>query len=212
MTPAHINAALVKLEVSNDNHWTGDGLPRLETVRLLAGDQTLTREALTLASPGFTRASAYAASQGAPSPTPTPAPIAAPATPAAVADPETGDEEAATDSVVDELAAAQAVLANLREVKDNADAAYRAQVAAVDILIAAREKTDAAQQSTPHAIQQYLAAQRGKLQARGEQLVKVRAFEKEVGAKLADIVPKRSPLDVAMARKNTRGAARPGRT
>jgi len=210
-TPAQISAALVKLEVGNDNHWTGDGLPRLETVRLLAGDQNITREALTLASPGFSRASAYAAAQGNPSPTPDPAPIAAPATPAAVTAPETGGDEAAPDEGADELAAAQAVLAELRKVKADADSAYAAQVAAVDLLILAREKTGAALQSTPLAIQQYLAAQRGNLQARGQQIMKARAFEKESGVKLADLVPKRAPIDVAMARKNSRGSSRPGR-
>ena len=37
-----ILGALLKLDVQNNNHWTADGLPRLDTVKMLASDQTLT--------------------------------------------------------------------------------------------------------------------------------------------------------------------------
>ena len=46
---------------------------------------------------------------------------------------------------------------------------------------------------------------------RGDQIARVKAFEKENGFKLADLAPKRAPIDIAMARKNTRGAQRPTR-
>lgn len=51
-----IEDALQKLDVNNDNHWTADGLPRIETVRMLAGNQALTRDAIAAAVPGFCRA------------------------------------------------------------------------------------------------------------------------------------------------------------
>ena len=57
MTQA-ILAALKALDVSNDNHWTADGQPRLDTVKMLAADPSLTRDAVTLAAPGLTRATA----------------------------------------------------------------------------------------------------------------------------------------------------------
>lgn len=47
--------ALAGLDVNNAQHWTSDGLPRLETVRFLSGDNSLTREAVSAAAPGFTR-------------------------------------------------------------------------------------------------------------------------------------------------------------
>lgn len=50
--------ALKKLDLANDNHWTADGLPRLDTVKMLASDQTLTRELVEVAAPGFSRATA----------------------------------------------------------------------------------------------------------------------------------------------------------
>lgn len=48
--------ALKKLDAGNDAHWTSDGLPRLDTVRLLAADQTISREDIAKVAPGFTRA------------------------------------------------------------------------------------------------------------------------------------------------------------
>jgi hypothetical protein len=57
MTDA-IKNALQKLDVSNDNHWTQDKQPRLETVKLNAADQSITREQVDEAFPGFNRATA----------------------------------------------------------------------------------------------------------------------------------------------------------
>jgi len=50
--------ALSKLDASNDNHWTQDGLPRLETVRFMAAHQGLTREQVSEVAPGFSRSTA----------------------------------------------------------------------------------------------------------------------------------------------------------
>jgi hypothetical protein len=230
-TAAQIKAALAKLDVTNDNHWTGDGLPRLETVQLLVSDQSLTREAVTQAAPGYSRATAYAAQQAAPAATPTDTAIAAPAAPAVAATPETGDN--ATDdanaglppTVIaeegkaavpafdftqgDELKAEKAKLDALRKAKEEATAAFNAQNKVVDELIAKQEASNQAKSSTPLAIQQYLASRRIELTKRGEQIARVRAFEAETGVKLADLAPKRAPIDAAMARKNARGTQRP---
>lgn len=53
-----IQEALLKLDVGNDNHWTADGLPRLDTVKMLASDQSLTRDSVAAAAPGFSRSTA----------------------------------------------------------------------------------------------------------------------------------------------------------
>lgn len=76
---SQILTALKALDVTNDNHWTADGLPRLDTVKMLASNQSLTREAVSAAAPGFTRATAstYAA-QPAGGETSTPAQAAQP--------------------------------------------------------------------------------------------------------------------------------------
>ena len=55
-----VKDALKKLDVSNDNHWTADKLPRLETVRLMAGDQSISREDVDAAAPGFSKDTAAA--------------------------------------------------------------------------------------------------------------------------------------------------------
>lgn len=51
-----INEALARLDPDNDEHWTADGLPRMDAiVDLLGGDTSVTRKAVTDASPGLTR-------------------------------------------------------------------------------------------------------------------------------------------------------------
>jgi len=55
---AKIIEALQKLDTANDNHWTADGLPRIDTVKMLASDQTLTRDTITAAAPNFSRTNA----------------------------------------------------------------------------------------------------------------------------------------------------------
>ena len=58
-----IKAALLKLNPENDNHWTADGQPRIDTLRMMAGDPSITREAIVLADANFNRDSARAAQQ-----------------------------------------------------------------------------------------------------------------------------------------------------
>lgn len=50
-----IQDALNRLDPTNENHWTADGLPKVETVRFLAGDQNITREQIQKTDPQFTR-------------------------------------------------------------------------------------------------------------------------------------------------------------
>lgn len=65
-------------------------------------------------------------------------------------------------------------------------------------------------QTNSDAIRAYLDQQKNILKARGEQKARVAAFEKDNGFKLAELLPKRAPIDTAMARRNTRGMSRPG--
>lgn len=50
-----IQEALSKLDPANDNHWTGDGLPRIETVKILSSISGVSRGEITDAAPLFTR-------------------------------------------------------------------------------------------------------------------------------------------------------------
>lgn len=59
-----IKEALKKLDTTNDNHWTVDGLPRIDTVKMLAADQSITREVLDAEVPGFNRDMAKAGNYG----------------------------------------------------------------------------------------------------------------------------------------------------
>jgi hypothetical protein len=51
----NLKDAMLKLDPSNDKHWTDDGLPRLETLSVLIGDPTLTREKINSESAIFCR-------------------------------------------------------------------------------------------------------------------------------------------------------------
>lgn len=81
-----ITDALAKLDPANDNHWTSDGLPRIDTVRMLAADQTLSRELITAEAPNFSRTSVAKAPETPPVVVPPVAvPPVPPMTPAEVA-------------------------------------------------------------------------------------------------------------------------------
>lgn len=54
----NIIEALKKLDPADDNHWTAEGLSRLDTVRMIAEDPAITRDAIEAAAPAFTRANA----------------------------------------------------------------------------------------------------------------------------------------------------------
>lgn len=50
-----INEFLARLDPSNDEHWTADGLPRMDVLHVILGKDTMTRQDLTGLAPEFTR-------------------------------------------------------------------------------------------------------------------------------------------------------------
>lgn len=56
-----IKDALAKLDPKNDNHWTAEGAPRIETLRMLTGTPSLTRDDVTKVDQSFSRTSAQEA-------------------------------------------------------------------------------------------------------------------------------------------------------
>ena len=50
-----IKDSLAKLDPANDEHWTDDGLPRMDVLQALPGNSRLTRKQVTDADPSFSR-------------------------------------------------------------------------------------------------------------------------------------------------------------
>jgi hypothetical protein len=81
----NLSEAIARLDNTNDEHWTADGLPRIDAIHTLTGDETITRKQVTDAVPGYTR---MIASQRASVPQPDATPSATdPSTPASNAPP-----------------------------------------------------------------------------------------------------------------------------
>lgn len=53
----NIKQALSRLDVANDDHWTADGMPRVDVVACLTGNDTVKRADITQAAPQLTRQS-----------------------------------------------------------------------------------------------------------------------------------------------------------
>lgn len=204
--------ALLKLDVKNDNHWTADGLPRLDTVKMLASDQTLTRDSVAAAAPGFSRTTAtgYTASSAEQQ-----APQAAQATESdqRADDLDAGQAEqpkmeGSAGLATDDIAALEAALAEQEELvskirahKVEVDKAFEEARAEEDEL---RVKLEEArpQRSTGNDIQDYLAAQRKNLEARAARQQMIR----ESGINLKELASNlKAPIDAARARRDTRG-------
>ena len=180
-----ITEALAKLDPTNDNHWTSDGLPRIDTVKMLAADQTLTRESITAEFPEFTRSSAATA-----------------LVPVVGEKPVVQGEEVANGEVKDYVAlqdAAQEELQAAIIARDEAQAVVYEKQNALDDIINERHAAGEAEHPMA-AISGYLASQQGVLQERARRQ-KVLA---ESGVTLSDIqalIPQKSPLDAALSSK-----------
>lgn len=221
--------ALLKLDVKNDNHWTADGLPRLDTVKMLASDQALTRDSVAAAAPGFSRTTATgytapSAEQQAPQAqgqggSGEQQQSAAPQASQATESDQRADDldagqaeqpkmEGSAGVATDDIAALEAALAEQEELvskirahKVEVDKAFEEARAKEDEL---RVKLEEArpQRNTGNDIQDYLAAQRKNLEARAARQQMIR----ESGINLKELASNlKAPIDAARARRNTRG-------
>lgn len=213
--------SLKKLDVNNDNHWTADGLPRLDTVRMLASDAALTREKLDSAAPGFTRSTA--ATWEAPSAAPTKstqsqahaaagnaqaAAQTVQASQAAVTatvteqpkedEAEQGSEVDAYEAAMKALAEAEANTADKRQAKEKADREF---VEAQEAEDAARKKADALRpvETQGSVIQEYLAAQQRDMEAKAALAAKLAEQGVDLKGLSASVSP--SALDIALSNK-----------
>jgi DNA repair exonuclease SbcCD ATPase subunit len=226
----NVQRALGQLDVNNDNHWTADGLPRLETVRLLAGDQNVSREQVTQAAPGFSRAAALGNAHLAPPvahPTPAAATPVAPATAPVVQESvqapglpqhsvQAGPPVVVAQTTDEEIKAMEAELAELNnelaqinraEAELKKEKSVR-QTRADDLII--RIEKARPKDSNQNAITSYLAQMRKNNEARAAQIGRLQKVESELGVRIRDMMPRRAPIDDAMARKNGFGTKRPG--
>lgn len=212
--------ALKKLDVSNDNHWTVDGQPRLDTVKMLAADPSVTRDTLNEIAPDFNRATAASWEPKQEGQVQTPSnneqstenqpqekPVEATGTSGNDAEQQPQDTETKPSEEVAEtnlehlekaLADAEAKTAEKRLAKEQADADYAAALQEED---AARIALDAAKPKTHELdpIHGYLNAQ---LEQNSERSRVVEALREagvtpEVLQKLAGL----NPTDVAYATK-----------
>lgn len=193
--------ALRKLDVNNDNHWTADGLPRIDTVRMIAGNQALTREMITAEMPEFSR---QTASLGAS--------VAVPVAPVVLAVPVESVEKS-TEPVAEvtppvkedvrdfeaEILAAQQELHEALVARNEAQRLVEEKQNAMDEVISAQHAY-AIQTPVEVAVQGYLASQKELLTERGRRSQVLR----EKGVTLADIqdlIPQKAPIDIALSRK-----------
>lgn len=222
-----ITEALSKLDPSNDNHWTQDGLPRLDTVKILAGDPSLTREAVTAAAPDFNRGTAQGAPQGGaatpvqgggePQPqaaaqaapvadgtVPPPAPVAEPElpvlAPAALAEPA-GD----ADELEQKLAEAQL---HLSDCQDRLQLAKQELEDAQNAIAKLEAQLKETSKGSSNPIREYLAQQQKNLEDRAARKELIRNSGLDLHQLSKDL---KSPLDAAMERRRNRGGARPVR-
>lgn len=213
--------ALKKLDVSNDNHWTVDGQPRLDTVKMLAADPSVTRDTINAIAPDFNRETAASwepkqeneqvqttsdNEQGTED-QPQEKPVEATGTSGTDAEQQPQAAEAKPSEEVAEtnlehlekaLADAEAKTAEKRLVKEQAEAAY---VAALQEEDAARIALDAAKPKTHELdpIHGYLNAQleQNIERSRVVEALREAGVTPEVLQKLAGL----NPTDVAYATK-----------
>lgn len=200
-----IQAGLMKLDVKNDNHWTAEGEPKVEAVRFLAGDQSLSREDITKACPDFSRKHASlepVEKQGI---------AATPIVNDGVVNTETSDasadqlqgslnpfaqaqQESEGDSLASQLARARRRLESAKEGKAEVDAFHREAEAEVDRLIeagAANLESD----TFATSLTRYHASQAKIREERARRLEHI----KTSGVNLKDLLPSKAPIETAIA-------------
>ena len=198
---ANLKEALLKLDVENDNHWTEQGFPRIETLKFLTGDVSITRESINSAAPGFNRSNreiADAATEILPS--------VAIETPAKV-EPVAAIEEYETDQ--EKAFFGESITLETAFSKAQVELDFLIQeTGRLQNLVFEKTKEvhDLAEQlanskpieTSQTAIQSYLRSEQGVLEERGVRLEMIARS----GIKLKDLADNlKSPLDASLSRK-----------
>ena len=180
-----IKEALAKLDIDNDDHWTTEGLPRLDVMKDLVG-VAVSRADITAAAKGFSRKSPNLENE---KPELTGSGEQADEETSTVAETQDGEtsEEAETEETeVTELEegsdeAVEAEVAAARKNLDEANARYKAAVEAMDVVIMRRSKeaNRETQASTVKAFQESQRKQREKAIARQRAMAEAMAASKD---------------------------------
>ena len=184
--------ALAKLDVANDNHWTGDGLPRIDTVKMLVGNPGLGRDDITKVAPDFSRQNPVVPG------TETVVIQAASVVAQPVVAQPVADENAQAELKEQIEAAMKVVDAAMGDV-DSAQKALREAQNKLDDLITLRESS-AGTETNMDAIQSYLKSQQGILVDRAR---RTRAL-RDSGVTISDIqalIPQAAPIDAMLRQK-----------
>ena len=188
--------ALAKLDVANDNHWTGDGLPRIDTVRMLVANPGLGRDDITKVAPDFSRQNPVV--PGTETVVVEQPVVEQPVVAQPVVAQPVADENAQAELKEQIEAAMKVVDAAMGDV-DSAQKALREAQNKLDDLITLRESS-AGTETNMDAIQSYLKSQQGILVDRAR---RTRAL-RDSGVTIADIqalIPQAAPIDAALRQK-----------
>lgn len=178
-----IKEALAKLDIDNDDHWTTEGLPRLDVMKDLVG-VAVSRADITAAAKGFSRKTPNLENE---KPELTGSGEQADEEASTVAETQDGEttEETETEEVteVEEGSdeAVEAEVAAARKNLDEANARYKAAVEAMDVVIMRRSKeaNRETQASTVKAFQESQRKQREKAVARQRAMAEAMAASKD---------------------------------
>ena len=203
-----LDEALKRLDVSNDNHWTAEGVPRLDTVKLLSGDSTVTRDQIEIEFPGFNRKNAQTYVK--PDAQPNSAATFTPTTPAEVQLAEAFGKAGATpEAAVAEVEAIVYTIEGLQEKQNllnevlagiaKAEEFKRNLVQEIDVMLEYFAEKGVAE-TDGDKIQGYLQSQlalREKQAARNRELSEA-GITREL---LKSIIPAKAPIDEAFLNK-----------
>ena len=232
-----LQAVLQKLDVTNDTHWTADGQPRLDTVKMMAGNPGVTREQVEAAAPGYSRSNAGSYTMQPPAAAPQAgetgtAPVAAPVAPPAPADitnPESeGSDGAAPFSevkseqpaLVDGIGSAGAeddvasletklaeAIAHTQEIREALDHVNKLLKEAIAEEDRLRDLLKVDERTSNIQAIQDYLASQKRIL---EDRARRRAIIQESGVDLKGLTANlKSPIDAAMARRTGRGGSRP---
>ena len=194
-----IKSVLASLDPKNAGHWTQDGLPKLEIVKLLSGETKATRDDITAIAPELTRESSQKAKDAT---TLIPSAPQAPLAPTASAEPQapaspSADTGASLQSVDDEedLAYEQNKLERMTAYHVSLGQEIIAQQAKVDSMIVAEEgDSEPTHIRNQRAIVASLEASEKRNESRAEMI-------REFGPTRTVRTVEPSPLDRAIANK-----------
>lgn len=195
--------ALTKLDVKSDDHWTNEGLPKVDVVKQLSGLFSLTREQITSTAPGYTRDNVTKQLETKDEPivaTAAVAPLAMDTATAevlkdialAVMGPPDSDEQDAIALAKDDLATLRAVEAEQAILAAEAHKAFVQAREAADQMELEVHKLESAQPHRPqNEIQLYLESQK---RLRAERAAKIQQTRPDT----------RAPIDRALGKGRTK--------